>query len=117
VEKQRKAVPERARHGIRGIARNGGALEGRSKVAKGQRQRMAPLRPKSTTRRCVSQAPAPQRAADPVADGQGPMRWARGRRAVTMAVRSMRSACTRQETGVQRRFAIKDRSGFVIDGC
>ncbi|GAA2932490.1 hypothetical protein GCM10011428_57480 [Streptomyces violaceus] len=114
MEKQREAVPEPARHGIRGIARNSGALEG---GRKGQRQRMAPLRPKSTTRRCVSRAPAPQRAADPVADGQGPMRWARGRRAITRAVRSMRSACTRQETGVQRRFAIKDRSGFVIDGC
>lgn len=73
----------------------------------GQRQLMVPTRPKSTTRRCVSQMPVPQHTGAPSADGRGPVRWARDPRADAWAGCGMRSACRMRGSFVQRRFGIK----------
>ncbi|GAA2402528.1 hypothetical protein GCM10010255_40380 [Streptomyces coeruleofuscus] len=89
-----------------GISRAGsGSTEHR--VCADQRQRMVTARPRSTTRRRVSQVPAPQHTADPTADGRGPVLWGRGPQADALAVRGMRPACRRRKPYVQRRFAIK----------
>ncbi len=98
--RRRTCDGERAAANVR--RRTGEGLAASAREAVGQRQRMAPVRPKSTTRRRVSQAHVARHTTGPAAEGPEPVRCVRGLRAATSGVRGMTSECTSPESAVQR---------------